>query len=540
MVTLVRGGKVQYREVYDPLLYRAFMQLSRKKIPYISALRAPRHLLTMMVGLDPNFQAGNFVRDTFHVSVITHKGFIPVLDSLKGAIDVAKSMTMGGGAFAEFRAAGGGMSAFFEAQRPTTHTEIEHRFGGAGRARKAIWNVSDAVAWIEKYESTIEYGTRVGMFMKLRKRGVPLLDAVYQARQASTDFSMRGSNPFIRFFIDTVPFLNARMQGLYRTGRGAKENPKRFIFKAGIVAAASIGLMLYYRDDERYKRLTDYEKDLYWNAWIGGQHVQRLKPFEGGARFGTIPERIVPHGGRVYEKDFLDRMSWVVREMFNFDPTPQFIAPPLRVYSNWDDFRDRPVVPQWLTGVKPEAQFTERTPTTLTELGRVTGLSPLKMEAIITGYLANIGVYVLGASDVMLHKIGDYPTKPAMRVVDWPGVRRFLGPDVPYSTSYSQQFYKMRKDISEVYNTYKRFQTIGDLPRTRDYIAENRIKIGLRDPVENIAKQAREINQAMRMIRMRRNMAPEAKAEALDRYKLMKYRLFKMSDRLKPIYERAR
>ena len=62
-----------------------------------------------------------------------------------------------------------------------------------------------------------------------------------------------------------VPFMNARIQGLDKVYRGAKDNPKAFVVRGSILMAASLALLARNWDDERYEELEEWDKDTYFH-----------------------------------------------------------------------------------------------------------------------------------------------------------------------------------------------------------------------------------------------------------------------------------
>lgn len=58
-----------------------------------------------------------------------------------------------------------------------------------------------------------------------------------------------------------MPILNASLQGLYKLGRAAYDNPRRFAMVAGAVPLASLGLMVAYSDDDDWKKCEDWGRD---------------------------------------------------------------------------------------------------------------------------------------------------------------------------------------------------------------------------------------------------------------------------------------
>ena len=555
ILSWVRGGRVIYGEVHDPMLFRSLTAVARRNsIPWIGALRAPKHLLTAAVGLEPTFQVRNAVRDTVHASVISHIGFRPGYDSAKGFGQVlTKSKN-----FKEFLRAGGGMSALFDADRKSVHQVMEHKLGEATAAARVIGTARAGLGWLQRFESTFEYATRMGAFQRLRDQGVPLMEAAYQAREISTDFGMRGEWGPVRFFVETVPFLNAGMQGLYRTYRGAGaplsiarrggraqlgkagvEERQRallsFMIKGSMIAAASIGLYLLNREDERFKNLPEFERDMYWHFFVGKQHYKLPKPFEVGAIFGTIPERMAEAAIEKNGKRFAERMLWTFSEMFRLDIVPQAVKPPLRLYANWDEFRERPVVPRHLEQLRPAEQYDHRTPYTLIETGRLLDVSPKKIEALVNGYLGAWGSYVFTAADTMFEVVGGYPEKPKIQWSDRPVLRGFIGHKTPRATYWQGEFYKMKEEVDRLYASILRLQANGEVDRARDLMVEGRSVLGLRDSLNKMNAMIRKLNRAIQATAQDRYLSAREKADRIESLQDAKNRIFRTMERLQPL-----
>jgi len=72
-----------------------------------------------------------------------------------------------------------------------------------------------------------EYATRLGEYQLARTAGFSEIGAAFAGREVATDFGMRGSNAFLNAVNRNTMFLNASLQGLYRTGRTFGEQPAR-------------------------------------------------------------------------------------------------------------------------------------------------------------------------------------------------------------------------------------------------------------------------------------------------------------------------
>lgn len=536
IVSLVRAGKVEFYDVTDPMLFRSLTMIHRTQIPFIQPFRMAKHLLTAAVGLDPSFQVANFLRDTMHASVISHIGFKPVVGSLRGF----KSRMLKDADWRTFLQSGAGMSSLFEADRPTMHRVVETRIRKGHRPLgKILDSPRGFIGALEHMESTFEYSTRIGAFKKLRSEGVGLMEAAYQAREISTDFALKGDWIVMRLLAETVPFLNAGVQGLYRTARGAHENPVAFTVKGGLVAAASIALYLMNRDDDRYKALPPYQRDTYWHFWIGDQHYKIPKPFEVGAIFGSIPERMVEAAvDKERSDEFLERMQWIFSEMFRLSAVPQLAQPPLRIYSNWDDFRERPVIPPWLENVQAPEQYDTSTPITAVEAGRLTGQSPKKIQTLVDGYLGAWGGYLFSMADIAVRAIGDYPAAPATYLPERPVLRRLMGRDVPRSTYYTNQFYEMKREVDKTYASIQMLIGNGEADRARTMMREHKGKLAVRDSLIKINTQLTKINRVIRALRNSRTLTSKEKREREDELQIVKNKLTKAAFKLKPLFDK--
>ena len=81
----------------------------------------------------------------------------------------------------------------------------------------------------KELEAVPEGAERQALYDQMRKKGMSHLEASFYARDM-LDFSMQGSWPAFRFLTQVVPFLNARVQGLYKLGRDGISPTARVIY----------------------------------------------------------------------------------------------------------------------------------------------------------------------------------------------------------------------------------------------------------------------------------------------------------------------
>lgn len=534
IVSVVKDGKPAYYEVLDPTLFRSITGLggqvwgpNMKHIMFLPKLA--KKATTMSVGMDPAFQIANFIRDTLHASVISHKGFVPFVDSFKGVIKSSAHNER----MREYMAAGGGFASVFDPENPTMRSRIGEAMDDSPFIQTSA-KTQKFIDTVLEIEGRMEYATRLGMFDKLRKQGVSLMEATYQSREISTDFGMRGNWLGVRLLAETVPFLNAGMQGLYRTYRGMREGGpdqhwlgvhKGVWIKGGALMAAAMLLHSYNMDDERYKELPEYEKDAYWNVFLpdsiadamGTARLRVPKPFEMGVMFGTIPERAMTAVQDGEWGVFAARMMWNAEEMFRLEWKPQFIKPALGVWANYDDFREKSIIPFYLEAREPQDQWDDSTALMYRELGRMFKVSPKKAEAIAQGYGATMVTYLEFVVDnAILYPLGNYPTPEHVKWTDYPVMSRFFKDAQVKRTAYENRFYELKSQVDKTMASFNAARHAGDVNRVLEILEEDRDKLVMAETLKAFNEKLRQIKRAMRLIKSNPTMGAVDKREALD------------------------
>ncbi len=518
VVHVLRDGKPVYYEVGDPLLLRALTAINQQPIggKLMRLARWFKRVLTQSVTVDPAFMAANIMRDTISTWVVTDGKFIPVVDSAKGAVKAWREDSD----FIELQAAGGTFSAgyLYGHDPEATAKNIKRIVAAHGidentilNSPKRLWNF-----W-KKVGAAGENAARVAKFSNVRKSGGTLLEAAYEAKDVM-DFSMRGDWRAVQFLTQVVPFLGARIQGLHKLGRGFADNPKGFTIKGGAIMAASLLLYLYNRDDDRYKQLEEWDKDNYYHIWLGDEHFRLPKPFEVGAIFGTLPERFTErfldeHGNN---KLLMERIRFMLTQTLAVD-FPQMVGPVIEQWANKSAFTGRPIVGQSLERLAPKEQRYPWTSETASEIGKALNFSPLRVQHLIQGYFGTLGMYALGASDVVTRRMTDYPELPTQRMNDMPVLRRFWrGEDEAPRTKYATAMYDVFREIDELTATVNYYRRTGDAKKAQELLSQERDKAKYKQYLNEVQSRTQEIDRVVKQVYASRTMSPDAKRDRLD------------------------
>jgi len=453
--------KVEVWQVSDQqggkFLFESWMGINDKLAKftndYMKVAGAMKNLLTRGVTYDPGFFAwANFIRDTVAASVLSKNSFIPIYSSAVGLMkQIQKNSVMKGvdgkalknadgtdmrfqDMWEEFTLNGGSFgstllrSEINENALKRLYKELDipyknvinkpqHILGAPVRGGGKI------VRSYDDFVGIFEYASRYQEYISLRRKGVGAREAAYQARELATDFGMHGSSATIRFLTQQVPFLNAGLQGLYRSSRafeGLTKGEKYFV--GSKIAAVLLGpsLMFRYlnRDSEEFTNLPQHVKDLNWTIPLkGGNFMYLPKPFEWGAMATVLDRFWDTVGPQVLEVDgkpvfwggkpdftwdkFTEIASKVIAEQLRLDVTPQLIDPVIDLAVN-KRFTGSPLVPDFIRNFMPAEEgyypWSNAAIVKVWEkynLAAWTNLSPIAFEHILKTYTGALGQYFL-------------------------------------------------------------------------------------------------------------------------------------------------
>lgn len=458
---VVRGKrKIEVWRVSDdqPFLFESWLGVNDKLAKYTGHFMKVsgqfKNLLTRGVTYDPGFFAwANFIRDTVAASVLSRGAFIPIHSSAIGLIkqirkngivkdkngnalknndgskmryqDLWEEFVLNGGSFGSTLL----RSEINENALKRLYKELNIPYKNVIDKPTQILGapVKGAGKIIRGYDDFVgifEYASRLQEYSRLRQQGVGARAAAYQAREIATDFGMHGSSAMVRFLTQQVPFLNAGLQGLYRSVRafeGLTTGEKQFV--GAKIAAVLLGPSLFFRylnrDSEEYKNLAPHVKDMNWTIPLkGGNFMYIPKPFEWGAmatildRFwDTIgPQKLTVNGQPIYWAGGKEDFTWdkfveigskVFAEQMRLDVTPQIIDPWLDLMFN-KRFTGSPLTPNFMKNYMPteEGYYPWSNAAIVSvwqkyNLAQTTNLSPIAFEHLLKTYTGALGQYFL-------------------------------------------------------------------------------------------------------------------------------------------------
>lgn len=518
--TVYEDGIEVYYEIADPLLHESMMNYGDPTLNTMTKILAmPANALREMVTRDPGFVMANMLRDTLSSFVTGGAGYVPVIDTFKnfamGEIDTLLKTGIVGGY---------DMSA--DPQDLKEYIKKQYRKQGIDMRNHAITSTNAAYRlwdWLGDMSTRSDAATRMAVYNAVLKR----TGSEAAARQAAIEvlnFSRRGGNPLWKVVTASIPFLNARIQGLdviYRSFRGQytpyegledrSVAQKRALMRGAMLAATTGVYFMLMSDNEEYKKTRREVRDDNWliPAPVLGDKVM-LKipiPFEIGMLFKAVPETFLNFMfGDMDARGFRDSLVRQVNNSTNIDVTGfQIVKPLIDISQNKNSYTGKDIVPYWVNE-KTEAaeQYDERTTAISKALGGAINVSPMKLDYLVGGYGGSLGLSLFLTADKILREvIGD---KTAGTRADYtnvnniPAIRRFFLDAGTAGSRQQQEFYELKDEVDKMTATLNKIEESGDVADYYAYANSRRGLINTKTEVlrlERYLKRYRQTREAI-------------------------------------------
>lgn len=453
----------------------------------------------------PEFMFANYLRDQISAWVLT-EDFTPFATSLTGAYseltqnEISRRMN----AFGVIMG-GAQVSAFDDVRIKNDLNAL--RIKGIKAPKE--WTPRSFFGVTEFSETA----TRAGVFQRAYQRHLDEGLTPYEAaREAAFDandympFDLNGSKS--EAVKRVVPFFNAAVQGMNVAGKTAigrrdsvtnikelitpfvkdqngavlsiaeqKElpNSRRFYMKLLAVGAAGLALAMLNSDDDEIDEKSDYLKATHWFIRINGEIYRYPKPFE----LAIASNAFEAAWDYAYKDDPTAPYRYLKATLEHtvIPPTDPAVLTIWRMKYNYDPFRKRAIVPEYL---KRKA-VGERYDAGTSELGKLygkvmgdvplVGMSPLMFDYMVRGFGGAWGRDLLQASNLV------DTNRPAYHWADYFIARRFTHRH-PKGARSIEKFWKIIANVNGEYtgsaNSYKGYVQSGiqgDLLRANDMLS---------------------------------------------------------------------
>jgi len=514
---LEKGNLVSYRTA-DSLLIDAMKSLNLSELPFMTMLSAPADLLRSLVTKDPGFMLANLMRDSMSAWVTSGQKMTPIAGTV---INFGKALTRNSPGFEAMLNAGiiGGyeFNANIEQSGFKLEEDLKRKAGKRDdsillRPFKSVWDA------LETGTTASDAATRALIYERVLADTGNEAEALYRSLEVM-NFHRKGSSPLVRVLTATVPFFNARLQGLdlfYRASTGNMNTNdaaaiKRKFWARGATMFMMSGIYwMLVSDDEEYKKQEQETRD---NNWLIPSLGIRIPiPFEVGVLFKVVPERIAAYFfGDDTGKDLKESAMRSLVSTFAFNPTPQIAKPILEAAYDFNPFTWRSIVSKGMEDVAPEYQVSPSTSELSKLIAQNLGLSPVKVDHILKGYSGTIGMYGIDVIDMVLEQFGDSP-KATKRFEQLPVIKRFaLDAE---ARGYVTQYYELKDAVDTTVRTMNLLEKTGESEEYVKYLTKNQGTLAFKDYVRDTEKSMKELRE-MRLAIRSSQMTGDEKRDAL-------------------------
>ena len=545
-ITVKRNGKTETYDVGVDLA-NAFKTLDQQGTNMLlNFLGAPARTLRAGAILIPDFAVPNFFRDTIQASFLNKVGFVPIQDSLIGAMNILtkgsrpKTMKL----WERYTKSGGMQSTLLAVDKPNIFDGKVYDILTKGPVRNANKGMLAPLKWLTTLS---EEATRFRIFEKTEKaalkKGLSSKDAMerggYEARNL-LDYAKRGTAGAAINKI--VPFWNARVQGLTRVYEAFRDQPGRTSTMIGVtIVLPTIGFYIANMDDEDYKEQPEWLKQNYWYFKDSEGKANRIpKPFEVGTLVSSVLEKFLDWY-RTNESQEFDRFAkeFLYNNAKSFNPMPTAIRPFIENFMNYSFFRDAPIVPKSLDkNLINKFYYTEYTSESIKLFSEIlNGIvgddsffsnKPIHAENVFRSWTGGLGRYALEILDYTLikAKIIDDPIKPTDKLSKMPVIRAFDVAAVPgYSSKSLTRFFEELEKVEKIFNSMDFALKAGNNDEYKKLYATAPFD---RQYLLKYKKSIKELDKRIRQIYNTKELAdgtkitPDQKRELIDdQYRLM-------------------
>jgi len=536
-VAIFRNGK---REVWDlgsdlGRSWKYSTDVSQRLVSSIISL--PTRTLRAGATLAPEFFLRNAMRDTMSATVFSRNGFVLGLDTARGMLTQIYSKIgkeKESKIYEDWIKSGGPQSSYVAFDKAYFSNNLAKEL-----TSRPVYNlIKNPLQLLRVTTEFFENATRLGEFQKSYnnaiKKGLSHKQAVerggFESRNISLDFQRMGAK--MAAVNSVVAFFNARVQGylkLYETFTNAETRSKALYTVGASITLPSILLWIANHDDERYKELPQWQKDLFWIV-ITGEGKDSIawripKPFELGYVFGTLPERLldfVQTKEPTAIKKFISTLAF--DNATSLIPVPDVAKPVIEAFSNRSLFTKQPIVPRSLEGLLPEYQYTEYTSETSKILGKLirqisgeySGVSsPVRIESTINNWTGTLGRTFVNVLDKALISSGviDDPIKPEQTLADIPVIRAFVVRNPSAGSEYITTFYDKYEKVSKVFNSIDTLQKAGNFEEANKLLTNLPVEATI---LKSTYKLVQDNDKRVRDIYNSKLFTPNEKRQLID------------------------
>lgn len=488
----------------------------------VQILGMPARLLRRLIVASPIYAARQLFRDSLAASIASGANTVPVLSALK---QIRRKSAL------DARGVAGGQ-VFTGMPEDMTRLLREMQSGRPGWAK--------AFSKLEAMSMEADAATRRAQYDSYIEQGLSEMEATYMALE-SMNFTKRGVSPTIHMLSTLIPFFNAQIQGLdvmYKSFTGKMPFNERLKVREKLIkrGALMFGMSLVYaaamQDEEEYKNATPDQKYGNWfvrmpflDEMAGERVTVRVPiPFELGYIFKALPEALyntlaTEEGGEDAAKAFKQILINTIPGGSSY-MMPAAVKPLIEVGLGKSFFTGRDLETAREQDVQPFARYREQTSEAAKAVGSMFNVSPIKLEALISGYTGSLGLALLQTLNFAVPDTG--PESATKRLSQLSLVGTLFQPSD--AQGIIDAAYARMNEVRQVQQTYEAL--LKESPERAAKYAQDKIdEMSLAAAEGNFRQQLGKLTTYERQVRAAPTLTAQEKRERLDQLRQAKIRV---------------
>lgn len=418
IISVLQNGERVYYQINDPQLYESIAEMSPHTMNAFfkasATLMAPSKVLYTQY--NPLFFLTNALRDyqTGYKNSERISRILYTVDYMKAFTHIIRSTPE----YQQYLAAGGGYSSDLSATRDAMQRTLRQiNAKNAGAARRIanaflhpVRTASSVMDSIASVSDIVESIPRLAEFEYAKKHGADTQEAIYRAKDITTNFSKHGK--YGRELNALVMYSNAAIQSVDKMfrmlGSGDPKKTLKYLYKLifqEVLIGALIAWWNNWKDEEGSENLATYLKNGFYMFALGdGKFLKIAKPREYAAASSLTSAAIDYAFGN--QNAFHEFGGYLMENfMPNFIPTDfsdpavifhdilgnTAIGPAVDIMSNMD-FKHTPIVGEYMKNNVPKRlQYNDRTSMLAYWIGQTFNQSPMVIDHIISNSTGILG-----------------------------------------------------------------------------------------------------------------------------------------------------
>lgn len=541
------GGEDRYLVVHDPAMFAAIGSMTPKDLDkYVRAVSKFTEILRRGITATPPFQLRNLIRALVELRV---KSGQPNFSILSGTIKGMRDTWRKTGSYAEIVGQTGFGGFGFGSGSESQGAFVRRTYEFQEKPFRPWTAFLRAFDFLERVGELTEMGPRIAYYDFLKKSNMSDMDAAWEAvnlvnyHRHGTGNGVLGA--FVSNMIPLVPFLTARIQGLYRLvetgtagapktliGNGVAGIPQAIVTRGLMVTAINMGVNMMYGEEDWYKKLPEQERLSNMYVKVGDVVVALPRSFEIGELFGGLPTLLMDNIRKGEGNDFGRGLAHMLTKTFLVEPIPQVAKPLTEIYFNKNIYTGQPIENLSDKNKLVELRYDEYTSSFAKMAGHLTkfvGLSPKEVDQLLRGYFGTSATLFLGTVDSLISAGGTRPggifgdpQSVAGVVGNLTGVTAILKSESQLNNRFVGDFYKLKEEVTQVIRAMDDAVQKHDIDALRSYAEANPAARPLYTRFNSVAARLTQINAQMDAIRDNPNLMPEQKMTQLEQLRKLK------------------